>query len=165
MLHEVLGRDDGHVRIGTDDAEHAAEVVDVGMRVDHRRDGSLAALGSVEGEAGGGALGRDEGVDHDHALVALDDGHVREVETSELVDAVSHRVEPLSGGELALTPEARVHGVGTVAGEEAEGVDVPHHLALGVAHDARLQADDEAEVGVGEVGGVREVSRHDGLRF
>ena len=50
-----------------DDALDAAEVVDVAVRVDDRAHLALAAVGAVQGERGGRALGGDEWVDHDHA--------------------------------------------------------------------------------------------------
>ena len=56
LLHELVGRDDRdvaglHVRL-VDDAAHAAEMVDMGVAVDHRRHRLAAAVLEVELEAG-----------------------------------------------------------------------------------------------------------------
>ena len=119
------------------DAADAAEVVDVGVRVDDRGDRPVAAVRPVERERGGGGLLRDQRVDHDHALVALDQRHVRQVEAAHLVDAVGHLVQALLGAQLALAPQARVGRVRAVPVEEGVGVVVPDHLPVPGLHDAR----------------------------
>ncbi len=102
-MQEALGRDHGdpagEVRV-VDDAARAAEVVDVAVGVDQRRDGPLAAMAAVERERRGGGLGGDQRVDHDHAALALDERHVRKVQAAHLVDAVGHLEQAMDRGQL-----------------------------------------------------------------
>mgnify|MGYP006899958509 CR=1 FL=1 len=174
LLHgvfgEVLGRDDHHLA-GVDGGlaghpQHAAEVVDVGVGVDHGPDRPVAAVRAVQPQRGRGGFGADQRVDDDDAGVALDEGDVGQVQAAYLVDAGSrpgrsarpghHLVEALFGAQPALPPQARVHGGRCVAGQERAGVVVPHHSPVGGGHHPGPQGGDEAPVGVGEIGGVVE---------
>ena len=91
VLEEPVGGEHGHAAgrhvVGRDDAACAAEVVDVAVRVQQPGDRPLAAMLAVERQRRRRALGRDQRVDHEHAGVALDDRHVRQVEPAHLVDA------------------------------------------------------------------------------
>ncbi len=62
----------------------------------------------VEGQRRGGGLGGDQRIGDDHALFALDQVHVREVEAAHLVEARRHLEEPVDAEQLRLPPEARV---------------------------------------------------------
>ena len=83
LAQEVLGGDDlapaGVDVVLTGDAEHAAEVVEVAVGVDHRGDRPLAEVPIREFETrlGGGGVG--ERVDDHPALVPLDEGDVADV--------------------------------------------------------------------------------------
>ena len=116
VLEEALRGDDRDSPASTsscvDDTLHAAEVVDVAVRVDHRHDRPVAAVLAVERERGGGGLGRDQRIDDDQPRVALDERDVREVEAAHLVDAVGDLEQAVVGDELRLPPEARVRGGG-----------------------------------------------------
>ena len=158
VVHEPLGGDHlgaarGHVVVG-DDPLHAAEVVDVGVGVDHGHHRPRTTVLGVEGERGGRRLPADQRVDDDHPGVTLDHAHDREVEPTELVDAGHHLEQPVLDQQLALPPQARVRRVGRRAVEEAVGVEVPDHPALRVADLALLAAGHEAVLGVVEVLGV-----------
>ena len=157
---EPLGGEDGDVaavdRLLVDDTLDPAEVVDVAVGVDDGSDGPIATVFPVEGEGRRRRLHGDERVDHDHAGVALDDGHVREVETPHLVDALGHLEQALDAVQPGLAPQARVCGRGTVLLEEPVAVVVPDHPARLVVDDPWLQCGDEAPSGVFEVLGVVE---------
>ena len=71
-------------------AEHAAEVVDVAVGVDHRGDGPFAERVVGELEAGRGRLRGGQRVDDDPAVVAGDEGDVGDVVAPGLPDAVGH---------------------------------------------------------------------------
>ncbi len=134
MLEKVFGRDDRHRRVGVDDAEPTAEVVDVGVGVDDRAHRTVTTMLAIEGEGGRRTLRRDQRIDDHHTGVALDQRHVRQVVPADLVDAVGHLEQTMHGRQLRLTPETGgVHGVGTVTGGrlgETSGVvddpAVPH---------------------------------------
>ncbi len=162
VLQEVLRGEDGHLGVGIDHAEHTSEVVDVGMGVDDRRDGPVAAVGAVQGEGGRCRLLRDQRIDDDDAVVALDEGHVRQVEATDLVDALGDLVQAVAAVELALSPEARVRSVGARVGEEGPPVHVPDLAPLGVADRHGLDARDETPVCVLEIRPVVEVGWHGG---
>ena len=151
--------------IGTSRADnpvHPAEMVDVGVGVDHRGHRPVAAVRAVQAEGGRGRLLRDQRVDHDDALVALHQGHVRQIQTPDLVDALGDLVEAVAQ-ELALTPQARMGGVRALAGRKAS-------TSLSQTTGARVVADlhwfhagDEAPVGVLEIGPIVEISWHGAL--
>ena len=88
MVEEVLRGDDRHVGAGVHHPEHAAEVVEVRMGVDHRGDRPVAAVLAVQRQPGRGHLGRNQRIDDDDPGLALDQGHVRQVDSAQLVDAV-----------------------------------------------------------------------------
>ena len=137
-VHEAVPGDDRDALAV--DAVHPAEVVDVRVGVDDRGDRPVAAVLAVERQRGGRGLLGDQRVDDDDAVVALDQRHVRQVETADLVDAVGDLVEPLLRAQLALAPQARVRGVGAVGVEEGVGVVVPDHAPVGGLDDARAPA-------------------------
>ena len=74
---------------GIDHAQHPAEVIQVGVRVDHGRNGTVAPVSAVQGDRRGRDLRRDQRVDHDDAMVAFDQRHVRHLEPADLVDPVA----------------------------------------------------------------------------
>ena len=125
LLHRMLGKAFRgkhrhlagiHVRL-RGDAEHAAEMIDMAVGVDHGDDGPVAtAVGSVELQRRGGHLGGHQGVDDDDSGVALDEADVGQVESADLVDARHHLVEALFGDQRRLPPQAGVHRCGRGAG-------------------------------------------------
>ncbi len=143
--------------LGLVDAVDPAEVIGVRVRVDDRLHGLVAPVLPVERKGRGRGLARQQRVDHDDPVGALDERHVREVEPPHLVDAVRDREEPLHRGQLALPPEARVRGLGAVAVEERVRVVVPHDVTGGAVHDARFHRSDQAPLRLVEVRPVREI--------
>jgi hypothetical protein len=107
------------------DALDPTEVVDVGVRVDHRGHGALAPLAAVQGERGRCRLGRDERVDHDDTALPLDERDVRQVEASDLVDPRHDLEEPCLRDEPALPPQAGVDRARSRPVEEPVPVGVP----------------------------------------
>ena len=95
-----------------DDPAGAAEVVDVAVGVEEPGDRALAAVLAVEREGGGGRLRRDQRVDDDDPVGALDHVHVGEVEAAQLEEAGGQLEEAGDAVEAGETPEARVRGVG-----------------------------------------------------
>ncbi len=158
VLQESGRGQDGHAGLGPgrEDPAGAAEVVAVGVGVDHGRDAAVPAVLPIEGQGRGGGLRGNERVDDHDALVAFDEGHVRQVQAPDLVDAVGDPVEALLGAEPGLAPQAGVGGVGAVAVEEGVGVVVVDHAAVGRPDHGRGQRCDEAAVGVLEIGRVLE---------
>ena len=135
MLQEPLRREHRHpsgcdVFVGEHTAR-AAEVIDVAVGVEQPGHRAVAAMLAVEGQRRRGALRGYERVDHQHAGVALDNRHVREVQPADLVDAVGHLEETVNRRELSLPPETRVHGVRTLSVEEVVGVRVPDDAPAG----------------------------------
>lgn len=91
MLQEALGGNDLDVLfldiLFADEAFDPTEVVNVGVRINDSLDVSVAApMFLIEGECSSTGLQRSEGIDDNDALVALNDGRVREVESTHLVD-------------------------------------------------------------------------------
>ena len=90
VIHEANRGDDldlaaAHVGL-VHHAAHAAEVIGVGVRVDHRDHGALAELLVDELERRRGGLLRGQRIEHDPAGVALDEADVGQIEAAHLVD-------------------------------------------------------------------------------
>ncbi len=155
LLHEPLGgdhRDSTRLDVVVaDDPLHPAEVVDVRVRVDHRHHGPRAAMLLVQREGGCSGLLADQRVDHDHAGLALDDAHHRQVEAAQLVDARHHLEQAVADQELSLAPQARMGGVGRRFAQELVRVHVPHDPPVGGGDLAGRRPGDEAALGVVEV--------------
>ncbi len=112
-------------------AAGAAPMVGVGVGEDHGGDRPLAAVLEVQLHRGARALDRGQGVDHDDALVALDQRHVGDVEAAHLVDTGHHFEQAVVHVEARLPPQARIDGRGRLLfGQEAVGLQAPDHPAL-----------------------------------
>lgn len=163
VFHEALGSDDGNAVVGSDDAEHAAEVVEVGVGEHDGGDRPFTALRPVQVQGGGRRLGGGERVDDHDTVVALDQRHVGEVEPACLEDALRYLEQTGPRAELGLPPQVRVRGVGTVLVEERRVVEVPHDAPV-LGRDRRGQRrGDEAPVRLLEVGPVGEVGEEAGV--
>ena len=92
--HEAQGSDDlNFARIDLvfrDNSEHAAEMIDMGVGIDHRPDRQLAQRFVGEGQRRRRGLGGKQHVEQDPAGFAPDQGHVGQVETPHLVDEIRH---------------------------------------------------------------------------
>src|SRR6201999_1945764 len=131
VFSEPLGCQHGHlarVHLGlASHAQHAAEMVDVAVRVDDSDTPPLTPLAAIELQRCGSGLGRHQRIDHDEASVALDEADVRNVQSAYLIDARHDFVQALFGGQLALPPQTGIHRWRCVTGEEGIPVVVPHY--------------------------------------
>ena len=146
-----------------DNAADAAPMVAVRMRDDDTGDGALAAMLDIKLNRRPRAFDRGEAVDDDHALVALDQRHVRQIETPHLIDARNHLEQSVVHVELRLPPQAWVDRVRRLAcGKEAVRLQAPDDPSL-VVDDMRVLARSKKSAGgIGEVGPVRERQFCDG---
>ena len=151
--HRDLARVDVGLRR---DTEHATEMVDMAVGVDHRDDGALPAVCAIERQGGGRRLRGHQWVDDDDPGVALDEADVGQIQAAHLVDAFDDFVQTLLGAQLGLPPQARVHRGGWLAGEERVAVVVPDDPTVGGLDHTRTQCAEEPPVGVVEIGGVVE---------
>ena len=142
---------------------HAAEMIGVAVRVDHRANRPVAAVVEVEPHRGGGDLHRGQRVDDDDAGVALHDGQVGEIEATHLEHPLGHLEQTVVHVQPGHAPQAGVHrrrrGLGI---EERVWSEVPDGCPAGGADDGLGQAGDEAARGVGEVreiGGIGQQAR------
>jgi hypothetical protein len=156
VLHELVGGDDfdlarAHVGL-VDHAAHAAEVVGVAVRVDHR-DHRLRALQRVHRQLQPGLRHRrrEHGVDDDPAGPAFDQRHVGDVVAADLVDAVGHLEQALCVLQLLVAPQAGVGAGRCVALQEVELARVPHDAAVGGLDQRVVQLGQLAACGVVEV--------------
>ena len=166
-LQEALRRDDrqpGIYLLLARHALHPAPVVDVTVRVDHAGDRALPAVRPVQAQRRRRGLRRDQWVDHDNPAVALNEADGGQVQAADLVDALGHLEQALPGSQRRLTPQARVHRVWRLTGQERVRIDVPHHLPGGVPHHPGHQRSNETTFSVGKVTLVIErvhrVARH-----
>ena len=164
LLHEAVGRPDLDVArpdvAVADDAAHAAVMVGVAVRVDDRRHRPPSPVPGVEIEARPGDLGRDQRVDDDEPPLSLDEGHVRDVEAADLVDAIGDLEEAVMHVESGLAPEARVdRRRGMLVVEKAIVPEAPDDAALVVPDLDLGQAPQEAAPRILEVLCVAERER------
>jgi hypothetical protein len=134
---------------------HAAEMIDVAVGVDHRGNRPVTAVLAVQRQRRRRRLGRDQRVDDDDPGVALDDAHVGQVVAADLVDPAGHLEQALPGLQGGLSPQARMHRLRRVPGQEAVRPVVPDHLARLIA-DNRIPGIDKPAPGSLEVSGVPE---------
>ena len=161
MFHEEVGRHDrdlARLDVGlVDHALHAAEMIDVRMRVDHRRHRPVATMGAVERQRRARSFDAGQRVDDDDAGLALDDRHVGDVEAAHLVDALAHLEQAVPPVELGDAPQARVDAVGRgPVVDEGVLLLAPGLMAAGGQHRRVGDRGDEAAIGVGEVAAIGE---------
>ncbi len=106
---------------------------------------------AIQRQPGRRGLRRDERIDHDHPGIAFDQGHIRQVQTANLVDPRGDLEQSLYRAQLRLPPQTRVHGGRAVFVQEGVPVAVPHHVSGRVLHHPRLERGDEAAPGIVEV--------------
>ncbi|BDB61062.1 hypothetical protein RDE2_28560 [Rhodococcus sp. RDE2] len=138
------------------DTLDATEVIDVAVGVDHRGDRAVTAMRPIQRETRRSGLRGDQWIDDDHAGIALDERHVRQVQTAHLVDTLRDLEQSLPRAESRLPPEARIHRRRAVVVEECVRIAVPHDVAIGVPHDPGFESRDETAIDVVEILDVRE---------
>ena len=131
-----------------DDAFDTAIVVGVTVGVDHRLHGFLGTVFVVKVEAGFGHFGCNQRVDNDQPIVRFDNGHVGEVETTNLIDLVGHFEQTVIQVQFCNAPQAGVHRVRRFAFDEVIGGQVPRCLTFGILDGHRHQRFDKAFFGV-----------------
>jgi hypothetical protein len=113
VLSETFRRQHRHsagVHVGLRcNTEHAAEMVDVAVRVDHRDDRPVGAVSSVQLQGCGRHLGGHQRVDDDQTGVTFDEADVGDIQTADLVDTRHHFIKTLLGGQHGLPPQAGMH--------------------------------------------------------
>ena len=126
------------------ESPHAAIVIDMAMRIDHRDDRLVAQLRNHEPfpDRLADLLG-DQRVDHDVARFRPDDAHHRQIVPAHLPDAVGDLEQSVNHVELGHPPQARIHRVGRVVAlghfDEVVGGGILYRHALAVADDNRLR--------------------------
>jgi hypothetical protein len=141
-----------------DHAPDTAEMVGVAVGVDHGLDRLLAAVLEIEVDRDLGRLRREQRIDDHDSLVALDDGHVRQVLIADLVDAVGDLEQTADVDQLRLAPEAGIDGFRRrgVLGDEAILLRVPDRVARLALDHLAWQRRDEAPLRALEIGAVGE---------
>ena len=154
--HVLAGRffheaDGGHHRdgaggglFGRNHAQHAAEMIDVAVRVDDRAHRAVAEVLAGKGHRGGGGFARGQRIHDDPAGLAFDQRQIGDVEAAQLPDAVRHLEQAGVVVEPRLTPEAGVDRGGCFAVDEIEGGEIPDHLAGRITDHARRCGDETA---------------------
>jgi hypothetical protein len=67
----------------------------MGVGEDHGGHRPQSAMPEIELHRGARAFDRGQGIHHDHAAVALDQGHVGDVEPAHLIDPGHHLEQPV----------------------------------------------------------------------
>ncbi len=151
MLHEAVGRNDlnapGGDVVGADNAAHAAEMVDVAVRVDDGAHREVTNVTTRERQRGGGGFAAGQRIDEKKARIADDNGEVRHIEAAHLIDAVGDLKEARAREQAGMTPEAGVHRFRRLALQEIVGGKIPDDAAIGGANLRGGRAGDEAARG------------------
>jgi len=106
------------------------------------------------------AFDRGQGIDDDHAAIALDQRHVGDIETAHLVDPGHHFKQPVMDVEAGLPPQAGVdRGRRVGVGQEPIGLETPDHPALGGGDPRMVERTEKAARGLVEIARVREWQR------
>ncbi|MNI27713.1 hypothetical protein D3C73_814620 [compost metagenome] len=132
----------------------ATIMVNVAVAVDHGQHRALALFLVDEGQGCLGGVWRNEGVEDDPALVALDEGDVGEIETTDLIDAVGDLVQAVLHGKLGVAPQTGVDGIGGCLVQAYVGLvllQIPDNVALVILDGQGVRFGDEAPLGIGEV--------------
>ncbi len=151
-LQETLRGDDGKTGVDVclrQHPAHAAIVVDMTVGVDHRRHGLIAAVCAHKLQGRGRRLGRGEGIDDDQSPLALDERHVRDVESAHLIDSGRDLEQAVQGVEPGLAPQAGIDRVRLLPIQKGERGHGP-----GAADSRVRNGADEPAAGVGEIGAV-----------
>ena len=149
---DLAGLDIGLV----DHPAHAAEMIDMGVAVDHRDDRFARAIGVVQIQRRPGGFGHGQRIDDDQPVVTFDDGHVGQVEAAHLIQLGADLEQTGVGIELGQSPQARIDRFRRlVFGEEIIGIDVPDDFA-GSVLDLTLEGCDQAFADGFEIGAVAE---------
>ena len=135
-LHEAVGRDHrdlARLHVGlVDHAAHAAVMVDVAVRVDHRHHRLLRAMREIVRERRARDLGGGQRIDQDQAGVALDHRHVGDVEAAQLIEPVGDLEQAVGQVEPRHAPQAGIdRGRRQLAVDEGVLAQVPQHRAAG----------------------------------
>ncbi len=125
------------------------------MGVDDSHDRAVTTMPAVQRQGGRSGLRGQQRVDHDDAVVAFDEGHHRQVEATDLVEALDDLEQSVLGHQLPLTPQARVRRGRCITGQEVERRGVPDDLTRSIADRRVLECRDEAPLGISEVIGIR----------
>jgi hypothetical protein len=139
-MEEALGGDDldlAATHVGfIDHAAHAAEVVDVRVRVDDADHRALAELLVDEFKCGAGGFLCRQRVEDDPAGIALDEADVGQIKAAHLVDpARDDLIEPVGHVEDGLALQRRVDALEVLALQQPlVAAHVPGHVA-GIGHD------------------------------
>lgn len=99
--HRRLARRDlviGHDGLG------AAVVIAVAMGIDQRLHRAIPTVLAVQRQPRRGGLLVDQRIDDDDSLVALDDRHVRQIESPKLIDAFGHFEKTRIAADLRMSP-------------------------------------------------------------
>jgi len=146
VLEKTLRRD--HLNLGSLDVRfvnhstYAAEMINVRVCVNHRGNRFARAILEVQLKARSGGFNRQQRVEHDQPVVALNNGHVGQIQATNLINAFSDLEQTSNGIELAYTPQARVDGT-RCAGlvEECVLAWIPDGLAICIADDTFIALD------------------------
>ena len=157
LSKRMTRRDDLHLPRGhvlrVDDALDAAEVVDVGVGVDHGLDRLVADVLADDLHALPRRLDTGHRVDDDQTRLALDNGEVGDLGVADLVDPGDHLEQTGLRQHLGLAPQTRIHRVGArgVVGEECvRRFVVEGRAGVGLGSTARDRGE-VASFGVEEV--------------
>ena len=148
LLHETAGCNDGHViGKGLAQAADAAEMINVAVGDQHRRDRPWLQVLHGEGPGGLGGLRIGQGIDHNPTLLAANQRHIGEVEAPQLIDAGNDLEQGRDAMHVGLAPQTGMHAVRSGAVDEVIGRDVPDPPAVFPRDDQVIRASDQPATG------------------
>ena len=124
-------------------------MIDVTMRIDHGHHGLLRTMFVVELKCSLRDFSADQWINHDETAVAFDEGHVRQIEAAQLINALRHFVQTVGHVDTRLSPQAGVHGVGRgLFAQEFIALQRPRSATVGAQDGLVAKRFDQATLGV-----------------
>ena len=133
-------------------------MVNVAVGINYRDNRFLTAVFKVKIHPDFGRFCRDQRVNDGDAFFTFNNGHVRQIEVTNLVNAIRYFKQPADVDQLRLTPQARVYRIrGFVAFfDERILLRIPDNISLFAFDHVLREWSDKAFVGVGKVGVIGE---------
>ena len=136
-------------------ATDAAKMISMGMAVDHRFDRIITQLLFDQFKSRPSGFGHRQHVEDDPAGLALDEGHIGQVVTAHLVDAVGHLIETVLHVQGRLALQAGMDTVVILALlQKIIAAELPDHVTFAVFDFEPLRPLEQALVGQGKIPGV-----------
>ncbi|MNC27059.1 hypothetical protein D3C75_752190 [compost metagenome] len=137
-----------------DYTSHTTIMVYVAMSVDNSDNGLFTSIFIIEIHTHFGGLCRNQRVNHGNAFFPLNDGHIGEIQVTDLVNTIRDLKQAADVNQLRLAPQAWVHGIRRFFAFLDEGIllGIPDDIAFFTFDNFGGQGSYETFMCVGKIG-------------